>query len=1474
MNRIIQNRFLLAGLLSCFFNLMKIEAQCSSITPAYTVNLSASPTATYLSPSITRADTCCLGVVAGDCLKFTIFLNPNAQGINFGFASGAQPPGALFYQINCGPPTAVGTPICLSGTGPHVLTFCKPGGNSNTYSVSSIPNPSLPDTISLRSGCTQTLAASGFSPATITWGAINGGTNTGLFNSYLNCLIGCSTIAVTPTGTVPVAFVDYTVGGYGLSPCISNYYKDTVRVFFYNDLIAPLTNTTICFGSTSAVLSPTASGGKPSYTYSWSTGSTNPFITVGIGTYTLYLGDQTGCPPITSTVTVGIFTTSIAANAGPNSVLCKTSPTCFLIGTVSGVSTGSWSGGTGSFLGAPSQLTNTYVPSLLEINSGSLQLFLNTTNNLGCPPGASAVTILFQNAASLTPISNQTVCANNSVLTLSTTITGYTASSSWTSTGTGTFSATNNTLTNYTPSALDISTGSVTIFVSTINNGMCGPATESADIIITPKPFVNAGPNQTICSVSSAVLNATISGGATTGSWTSTGNGSFVPSTTALSASYIPGSSDLAAGSVTLFLSSTNFGNCLLVRDTLVLFIKSQATVNIVSTASLCSNTPTIAITGTVIGTTNTGTWSTNGTGNFISPISNLANTYSLSALDIANGFISFSLSSTNNGPCASATAGSLIPIAPLPFVSAGMSPTICSINGTLALSGTVISNASTGAWSYNGTGIILGPTSNFSPTYSFSPNDITTGSVNFTLSSTNNGVCPIRQSTVTAYIVKQPTVLTTASQTICSTTPTIVLTGTILSTSGLGFWSTPGTGTLINSSNLSTSYSISATDITNGLVMFSLNSVSTAPCASASNTLQILINSISVVTSGTYVPICTNQSNFVLNGSIIGGSGQGQWSTSGTGTLTNSTNLNTTYNFSPADKLLSALAFTLSSLNNGVCPAVKSVATLPIVKIATVTTVANLSACSNTAQAQVTGTIAGGGGSGTWSSNGTGIFSPNASVLTTTYLISSTDQQNSLVIFTLSSTNNGPCPVQTSTLQLLIQQLPVVLAGNDQLICSVQNSVALSGSVLASAGSGSWSSSGSGTFATSNQNLSTIYQLSANDLQSNALTFTLSSTNNGVCPKIDDVLTVQIQKLALVEAGKDFSVCSTLPNFNITGSITSVSNAGVWSSNGSGSLTPASSGLNAVYFISNADITKKTVVFSLLSLSTSVCPSIKDSVTVYIITNPSISVQPDTAVCTAGKAFFLRGSMAGDKVSFSWTSNGTGSFVPNATTLLSTYVPSLADLASLKLTFKLQTNDAVCGNKLASTEITILPVPTASFVMSSSIINIPAETANFTNKSIGARRYKWDFGDGSAENSKANPTHLYKNVGYFNVNLIAINEFGCQDTATQQLTAVTDIKFPSAFTPNPSGSNGGRYTSTDLSNDVFFPFTDGLLEYKLSVFNRWGELIFDSTDLLIGWDGYFQGKLCQQDAYVFKASGKFFDGKTFNQVGTVTLIR
>ena len=105
-------------------------------------------------------------------------------------------------------------------------------------------------------------------------------------------------------------------------------------------------------------------------------------------------------------------------------------------------------------------------------------------------------------------------------------------------------------------------------------------------------------------------------------------------------------------------------------------------------------------------------------------------------------------------------------------------------------------------------------------------------------------------------------------------------------------------------------------------------------------------------------------------------------------------------------------------------------------------------------------------------------------------------------------------------------------------------------------------------------------------------------------------------------------------------------------------------------------------------------------------------------------------------------------------------------------------------------------------------------------------------------------------------------------------------IMFPNAFTPNPYGATGGAYPCTgdqiwaDNNNDIFYPLFSGVVDYQLEIYNRWGEKIFITNDICIGWDGYVNGVLAPQDVYVWKVSVVYKNGEPYKEYGSLTLLR
>jgi len=282
---------------------------------------------------------------------------------------------------------------------------------------------------------------------------------------------------------------------------------------------------------------------------------------------------------------------------------------------------------------------------------------------------------------------------------------------------------------------------------------------------------------------------------------------------------------------------------------------------------------------------------------------------------------------------------------------------------------------------------------------------------------------------------------------------------------------------------------------------------------------------------------------------------------------------------------------------------------------------------------------------------------------------------------------------------------------------------------------------------------------------------------------------------------------------------------------------------------------------------------TVTDSVQVLFNPQPTLVLSSDTTIlCVPGSVQFYDQSITGNVndpiTTWYWTfGDGTSSTLQNPNhgyTFPGTYSVTLAVGTA---------GGCAANNATAPWLIYAYPYPVAAFSLNTTILNIPYDILICTNNSTGALFYNWNFGDGGVSTA-VNPQYLYNSVGNFQVQLIAMNLYGCTDTAYANVTTNTNVTFPNVFTPNEDGSNGGSYTIGDLTNDVFFPYTSGVTEFKMQVFNRWGEMIFESLDIKQGWDGYYRGKLCQQDVYVWKAFIKFNNGKTFNKTGDVTLLR
>jgi hypothetical protein len=510
---------------------------CDPSTPTYTVNLTGNPDSVWLSPSDVRSGLCCSAQPPDRCVEFIITLDPGAQGIRFDIATGAVPPGALFYELNCANPTAVGDTMCLNGVGPHRITFCKPGNNPNSYTITSISKPAVGPPIAVSNGCSGIIWCTGYQLGSLVWTSVP---YNATYNSYMSCSLACDTVLITAQAGYP-PYVDYEVSGYPAGGCGNILEKDTVRVYFISDKAATILpqNPVICFGGTNATITANGTGGAPPYNYLWSTGQTTQSIAVGVGTYWVQISDSTNCPPVFDTVTVTANANYITALAGPDISACADNPSFPLNGSVIVAGGGQWSGGSGTFTPDNTTLNAVYTATPSEVSAGSVTLVLTTTGNGTCPLDKDTIQLTITPAPTIDAGASSTYCADISSLNLNGSVNVATGGV-WSTAGTGTFSDSVSLTSSYQPSSADTAAGTVWLYLTSTGNGACMAVVDSLMITLTNAPTVNAGADIQVCSTNpNASLNGVIAV-ASGGIWTSSGSGFFSPNSTSLNPVYIP----------------------------------------------------------------------------------------------------------------------------------------------------------------------------------------------------------------------------------------------------------------------------------------------------------------------------------------------------------------------------------------------------------------------------------------------------------------------------------------------------------------------------------------------------------------------------------------------------------------------------------------------------------------------------------------------------------------------------------------------------------------------------------------------------------------------------------------------------------------------------------------------------------------------------------------------------------------------
>jgi gliding motility-associated-like protein len=199
--------------------------------------------------------------------------------------------------------------------------------------------------------------------------------------------------------------------------------------------------------------------------------------------------------------------------------------------------------------------------------------------------------------------------------------------------------------------------------------------------------------------------------------------------------------------------------------------------------------------------------------------------------------------------------------------------------------------------------------------------------------------------------------------------------------------------------------------------------------------------------------------------------------------------------------------------------------------------------------------------------------------------------------------------------------------------------------------------------------------------------------------------------------------------------------------------------------------------------------------------------------------------------------------------------------------TIRLKAVDSATCNIVDSTSLTIVvsSKPTSSFTYSP---NPPLENTavQFFNTATGATNYLWNFGDGDTLKTVSTNvvSHIFNETRKYTTCLVAINDFGCMDTSCQDVQAkvIPVLDVPNAFTPNGDGVN-----------DYVFVRGFGITKMMWRIYNRWGTVVFETSDRKQGWNGMYKGKLQPKEVYTYVLDVEFSDGTKYQKKGDITLL-
>lgn len=1059
----------------------------------------------------------------------------------------------------------------------------------------------------------------------------------------------------------------------GVPPCVAPA-VDSVRINYINPIaVVALGDTVVCRNNPVIQLngSVTVSGAPPSVATGgrWSGGAgvytphdsalNATYIPsaseIALGTLRLFLRSRGSafCQHETDTLII-TFIDPPSVNAGADRLICNFEDTIFLSASTTPTVGGFWSGGAGGTFVPNSSTPNArYSITNADSTAGIITLVYTTVAAGGCSPVRDTVVFGMTPAPMAEAGPNVNVCATNPTVNLNGNVT-MGAQGIWSTSGDGVFLPNANSLNaTYQPGPFDILSTVVLLYLNT-TGASCTPTTDSMLVVIGAAPRADAGPNQTICS-NNPVINLTgvsLSGATATRQW-SGGAGTFSPNPNQFAVSYNATPAEISSGSVKLFFRVSTV-TCPGINDSVTITFVNPPAVNAgPALVDVCTNNPTVSLSGTVTGGSG-GIWS-NGTGIFLPNSTVLNPTYTASPAEIATGGVTLRLTSDTVGStCFPVSDTTRIRILPGPTVNAGPDQLLCANNAVATLAGTV-TNASSGRW-IGGTGTFSPTRNQLNVTYTPSANELTAGFVNLILETVGNGICTPEFDTMRITFANSPLLSVNAPASICEDNPSIALSATFNIAGGVR-WFGNGGSFIPNADSANVIYIPTPLELINGTVNLTVETRQNGNCIAAVASRSITVTQGPDVNAGPNQIVCGSIPSVTLNGSVIRATG-GTWTSSGTGSFLPNVNiLNPTYQPSNADRLNGFVVLKLVSTGNGNCNADSATMAVTFTSDPTVNAGPDKTVCSSDFPIQLEGS----GSAATWF-GGNGSYSPNPGTLNARYTPSTFELLSGTVTLRLVSNPNPNCPQVADTVRFTLRVGPSVNAGPDRIVCANEDTIQLNGTVANSPFS-VWTSTGTGIFVPNPNNPQARYVPSATDKLNGVVRLVLSVPPANGCGLVRDTVRITINPSVVADAGPDQNICVNVDSIRLNGTIT-LATGGVWTSVGGGAFFPADTARNARYVPTSAERAAGVVRLRLTTTGNGSCQPAFDTIRYTLLQAPGVNPGTLGTFCADVNNVPLNGTFA-NAAGLLWSTSGSGVFSPNANTPGAAYFPSAADADS-----------------------------------------------------------------------------------------------------------------------------------------------------------------------------------------------------------------